>query len=64
LVQKRQCQADARKYYIELTGKGEQLAHMEQLSVSRLADKIATQLDETAVQMLIEALKGLEKQDR
>nr|WP_246543090.1 MarR family transcriptional regulator [Fusibacter paucivorans] len=59
LVHKRQCQADGRKYYIELTDKGEKLAHMEQLSVVRLAEKITLELDEEAVQKLIEALEGL-----
>ncbi|MDK2867004.1 MAG: hypothetical protein PWP38_1319 [Clostridiales bacterium] len=61
LVHKRQCQTDGRKYYIELTDKGEQLAHMEQLSVMRLAEKITLVLDEAAVQKLIEALEGLKK---
>lgn len=59
LVCKRKCHADARKYYIELTEKGQQFANVEKITLDRLVEALKNRLSSQDIEKIIEALDGL-----
>jgi DNA-binding MarR family transcriptional regulator len=55
-VRKNQCSMDARKFYIELTPKGEKIAIFNDLKQKRLAEKILLALSEREIELFIDLL--------
>ena len=60
LVCKRKCNADARKYFIELTDRGEQVANLEKLTIDLLVEQLSEKLSEAEIEKLIDALKSIQ----
>jgi DNA-binding MarR family transcriptional regulator len=58
-VSKRQCVQDGRKYYIELSEKGEKIAAFKQLKYKRLVTKIIVSLSESEVENFVDLLKKI-----
>jgi DNA-binding MarR family transcriptional regulator len=58
-VSKRQCERDGRKYYIELSEKGEKIASFKQLKFRRLVTKITVSLSESEVRTFVTLLQKI-----
>ena len=55
-VRKDRCSIDGRKFYIELTPKGEKIAQFNDLKQKRLAEKILLALSDREIELFIELL--------
>jgi|WetSurMetagenome_2_1015567.scaffolds.fasta_scaffold105600_2 DNA-binding MarR family transcriptional regulator len=58
-VLKRQCDQDGRKYYIELSEKGEKIAVFKQLKYRRLVAKIIVSLSEPEIRTFVTLLQKI-----
>jgi DNA-binding MarR family transcriptional regulator len=58
-VRKNQCSMDGRKYFIELTPKGQKIAQFNNLKQNRLAEKITLALSEGELGLFIELLNKI-----
>jgi DNA-binding MarR family transcriptional regulator len=60
-VRKRQCSRDGRKYYVELSEKGEKIATFQHLTHKRMVKKIVVELTETEIEIFSSLLKKISK---
>ena len=58
-VRKNQCSMDGRKYFIELTPKGEKITLFNNLKQKRLAEKIHLVLSEREIELFIDLLNKI-----
>jgi DNA-binding MarR family transcriptional regulator len=58
-VRKNQCSVDGRKFFIELTPKGEKITLFNNLKQKRLAEKIHLTLSEREIELFIELLNKI-----
>lgn len=55
-VYKKQCHNDGRVHFLELTEKGKKIANVDELTISRLVDKIVLSLDNNEIEELIQLI--------
>jgi DNA-binding MarR family transcriptional regulator len=56
-VYKKQCHNDGRIYYLELTERGKKIARVDEITVSRLVDRIVGNLNENEIEKFIELIE-------
>jgi DNA-binding MarR family transcriptional regulator len=56
-VYKKQCQNDGRIYYLELTERGKKIARVDEITISRLVDRIEGNLNENEIEKFIELIE-------
>jgi DNA-binding MarR family transcriptional regulator len=61
-VRKTQCSRDGRKYYVELSEKGEKIAVFQHLTLKRMVKKIVVELTETELEIFISLLNKIIKE--
>lgn len=55
-VYKKQCPVDGRVHYLELTERGKRIANADELTITKLVDKIIDSLNEDEIDGLIELI--------
>lgn len=58
-VEKKRCHKDRRKYYIELTEKGRNIARLQYLAEQRVVDIISSTFDDKDIDTFIQLIKKL-----
>jgi DNA-binding MarR family transcriptional regulator len=58
-VYKQQCSHDGRRYYVELSEKGQQIVQFKNLEIQRLAKKISHILTETEIEIFVRLINKI-----